>query len=58
MARDYHLQIGEAEDTVFSVENQIFDNKTLFDILQDILERTLIATGKQFVLYDDFGFCF
>lgn len=58
LARDYHLQIGEAEDTVFSVENQIFDNKTLFDILQDILERTLIATGKQFVVYDDFGFLF
>ncbi len=56
LANDYNLQIGEIQDSQFCLQPQIFDNKSLFDIVQEFIDKTLIATGKLFVLYDDFGF--
>ncbi len=59
LARNFSLKLGgKVTDTKFSAAVKIFDNQTLFDILEETLDETLIATGKNFVLYDDFGFLF
>jgi hypothetical protein len=49
------LKAGEIEDTGFVIENMLCDNKTIFDAVQDTLDRTLINTGKLYILYDDAG---
>lgn len=49
------LKAGDIEDTGFVIENMLCDNKTIFDAVQDALDRTLINTGKLFILYDDAG---
>lgn len=49
------LKAGEIEDTGFVIENMICDNKTIFDAVQDTLDRTLINTGKMYCLFDDAG---
>ncbi|MCX4276077.1 MAG: NlpC/P60 family protein [Candidatus Gastranaerophilales bacterium] len=59
IAKNFSLKLGSGvENTNFSVQTKLFDNKTLFDMLEETLDDTLIATGKNFVLYDDFGFLF
>ena len=59
IARNFSLKLGgDMTDTKFSAQTKIFDNKTLFDIFEEILDDTLIATNKNFVLYDDFGYLF
>ena len=55
IAKQFFLKTGEIEDTGFVIEQQILDNKTLFDAVQDLLDLTLINTGRLFVLYDDGG---
>lgn len=59
IGKNFSLKLGSGvENTGFSVQTQIFDNKTLFDMLESVLDDTLVATGKNYVLYDDFGFLF
>jgi hypothetical protein len=49
------LKAGDIEDTGFVIEKMLCDNKTIFDAVQDTLDKTLINTGKVFILYDDAG---
>lgn len=55
IANDFNLQTGTIEDTGYVIASRIQDNKTLFDIVYDALDLTLMNTGKMYVLYDDFG---
>lgn len=55
IAGDFNLKVGDIEDTGYKIAQRIDDNKTLFDIIYNALDLTLICTGKLFVLYDDFG---
>lgn len=55
IAGDFNLNLGSIEDTGFKIAQRVEDNKTLFDIIYNALDLTLISTGKLFVLYDDFG---
>lgn len=54
IARDYNLQTGNLIDTGYKFSRNRPD-KTLFDIILDSLDLTLIHTGKMYVLYDDAG---
>ncbi|MEY8357082.1 hydrolase [Lachnospiraceae bacterium 54-53] len=54
IARDYNLQAGTLIDTGHKLSRNRTD-KTLFDIILDSLDLTLIHTGKMYVLYDDVG---
>ncbi len=51
----FNLRMGVMEDTKFLIESTIEDNKTLIDIIQGTLDKTLIGTNEIFVFYDDFG---
>lgn len=55
IADDYYLQTGELEDTGYKIQSRTEKNKTLFDIILNALDLTMMGTGKMFVLYDDVG---
>lgn len=55
LAEDFNLNLGTVEDTGYTFETIVQENKTLFDMIQDALNETLLITGNLFVLYDDVG---
>ena len=55
LAADFRLQCGKIEDTGYTIESIAEDEQSLFDIILGALDETTQATGKLFVLYDDFG---
>lgn len=54
IAADFNLRVGVLEDTGYTLSRNEKD-KTLFDIILNALDLTMIYTGKIFVLYDDAG---
>ncbi len=54
IADDYNLTVGEIADTEYTIPRRV-EEGSLFDILGNASDLTLIKTGKIFVLYDDFG---
>lgn len=54
IAGDFHLRTGELEDTVCPLSRKEKD-KTLFDIILNALDATMLQTKKLFTLYDDVG---
>lgn len=55
IAKDFGLRAGVLEDTVYKIPTKVEDNKTLFDIIGNALNDTLMADKGLYVLYDDFG---
>ena len=55
IAKDFGLELGEIADTGYKIPLRDEDNQTLFDIILNALDLTQDATGKLYVLYDDFG---
>ena len=55
IAEDFQLNVGDLEDTGYTIASRVEDNQTLFDIIQNALDETLKATGNMYVFYDDAG---
>lgn len=55
IAKDANLKIGKFEDTGYKVPGIVEDDKKAFDVVSKFLDSTLIATNKNFVLFDNFG---
>lgn len=55
IASDFQLNIGAVEDTNYIIPKKAESNKSLFDIIQNALDETLLNTGKIYCLYDEFG---
>jgi len=55
LAADFQLNLGTVEDTGYTFETIVQENKTLFDMIQEALDETLLITGNLFVLFDDVG---
>lgn len=55
IASDFLLKTGTLQNTKYKIPSKIEDNSTLFDIIQNALDVTLLNTKQLFVLYDDFG---
>lgn len=55
IATDFRLNLGTVEDTGYTMETVVEENQTLFDMIQNALDETLLNTGKLYVLYDDVG---
>lgn len=55
IADDFRLRTGELEDTGHKIETRIERDATLFDIILNAMDITMLATGKIYVLYDDAG---
>lgn len=54
IAAKYQLKCGSVESTGFKMGRKL-EEGTLFDILGDASDETVMKTGKLYVLYDDFG---
>lgn len=50
-----NLKTGVLEDTKFTVPGIVEDDKEAFDVVTKFLDSTLIATNRNFVLFDNFG---
>lgn len=55
IANDFRLNIGQMDDTYYKIATKVEDNQTLFDIVQNALDDTLMNRNEMYVLYDDFG---
>lgn len=55
IATSAKLKIGTFEDTEYKVPALIEDDKKALDVAMKFLDSTLIATNRNFVLFDDFG---
>jgi hypothetical protein len=55
IATDSDLIIGHFEDTLYRVPGIVEDDKKALDVLSKFLDSTLIATNRNFVLFDNFG---
>lgn len=53
IAEDLQLDLGEIEDSSYQIPSLIESNQSCLDIIQDALNKTLLATGKLFVFYDN-----
>lgn len=54
IAKDINLRIGTIEDTKYVIPSLLEDDKKLLDIMYSSLDKTLMATGQTYTLYDDF----
>ena len=55
IAADYNLQTGTIENTEFKIASRVEENTTLFDMVQNALDLTLVNQKYMYVMYDDFG---
>ena len=55
IAEDYKLTVGTIEDTSYVIGSRVEDNQSLFDIIQNALDLTLISTKDMYVLYTEEG---
>ena len=55
IAKDFGLQTGLIEDTGYRIPSRVEDGKTLFDIVQNALDDTVMNTKRLYVVYDDFA---
>lgn len=55
VAGDFGLETGAVDDTGYVIASRTEDNQSLYDIIQNAMDLTLINTGALHVLYDDFG---
>ena len=55
LAADFRLNLGSVEDTGYTLETIVEEDSTLFDMIQNALDETLMNTGQLFCLYDDAG---
>lgn len=50
-----NLNVGTLEDTGYTVPGIVEDDKEAFDVVAKFLDSTLIASNRNFVLFDNFG---
>lgn len=55
IATDFRLNLGTVEDTGYTIESIVEENQTLFDMIQNALDETLMNTKQLYVLYDNAG---
>ncbi|WP_432199561.1 XkdQ/YqbQ family protein [Anoxybacillus gonensis] len=55
IASDAGLKIGTFEETGYKVPAMVEDNKKALDVVAKFLDSTLIATNRNYVLFDNFG---
>lgn len=49
------LRVGTLRPTYYTLSDRIEDNKTYLDMVYDGLSDTLLATGRKYILSDNFG---
>lgn len=54
ICNDFELKWGDISDTKFPV-SRTEEEQSLFDIIQNSLDDTIVGTKEMYVLYDDYG---
>ncbi|WP_019535039.1 XkdQ/YqbQ family protein [Paenibacillus ginsengihumi] len=55
IAADFGLQLGRIDEPSYVIPKMSEDGQKLMDIIDKALALTLVNSGQNFVLYDDFG---
>lgn len=55
IAKDFGLETSVIDDTKYRIPSRVESNSTLFDIIGNALDLTLVNRSETFVLFDDFG---
>lgn len=55
LAADYYLNLGEIEDTGYTIPSRIEEDEELFEMIKNALDLTLQNKKEMYVLYDKFG---
>jgi len=55
VCQDFKIKYSIVNSSTYIVPNKIHDNKSLFDVVQYGIDKTLIDTGKWYILRDNFG---
>lgn len=55
IAAAFNLKIGRIDDTGYRIPTMVEDGKRLLDTICKALDLTLINSGRNFFLFDDFG---
>lgn len=55
IADDFQLKVGNLENTGHVIPRFEQMNQTLFDIILNAIDETVVATGNLYYIYDDFG---
>jgi hypothetical protein len=55
IANDFKLKTGTIDSTSYVIGSRVEDNQSLFDIVQNALDLTLMSTNKVYTLYSDQG---
>lgn len=55
IADDFRLQAGDLPNTGVVIPKFDKENMSLFDMILDAIDETVLATGNLYYLYDDFG---
>ena len=55
IAADFRLKVGRIDDTGYRIPSMVEDGQTLLDIIEKANTLTMMATGRFFVFFDDFG---
>ena len=55
LCKDFNLPYTVTNSASYKISNRVFDNKSLFEIMETAIDETLIYTGKWFQVRDNFG---
>ena len=55
LATDFNLKSRVVNSSSFLCAAKVYDNKSLYEIIQDTLDQTLTYSGEWFIVYDRFG---
>ena len=55
IADDFNLEAGNIADTGYKIAVRSEPDKTLFDIILNALDLTMVATKQIYIFYDDYG---
>lgn len=55
ICKDFGFPKYTLADTKYVIKSRVEEDKTMFDIIYNAMDLTLVETGKMYVLYDNFG---
>lgn len=55
VAQLHNLKVGDIEDTKYRIPSRVEKNVTLFDMIENALDLTLMNKTEMYIMYDDFG---
>ena len=55
IANDYKLTVGTVDTSSYVIGSRVEDDQSLFDVIQNALDLTLVGSGKMYVLFASNG---